>query len=158
MGLTIAEINLGAGRLAISPAPGRGGDYAGDLVDLLAWQPALVISLTTHAERAATAPDLSADLARHGTLCRAFPITDYSTPETGWPALSPLIHAALAKGDRVLLHCMGGCGRSGMIALRLMVEAGEDPDAALIRLRGVRPCAVETDEQFRWASNPEQFD
>lgn len=158
MGLTIAEINLGAGQLAISPAPGRGGDYAGDLADLLAWQPALVISLTTHPEREATAPDLPADLARHGTLWRAFPITDYGTPETGWPTLSPLIHAALANGDRVLLHCMGGCGRSGMIALRLMVETGEDPEAALIRLRARRPCAVETEAQRLWASQPGQVD
>ncbi len=158
MGLTIAEINLGAGLLAISPMPGRGGDYAGDLADLLAWHPALVISLTTHAEREATAPDLPADLARNGTLWRAFPITDYSTPETGWPALSPLIHEALANGDRVLLHCMGGCGRSGMIVLRLMVEAGEDAGAALIRLRARRPCAVETEAQRLWATQPGQID
>ena len=158
MGLTIAEINLGAGQLAISPAPGRGGDYAGDLADLLAWQPALVISLTTQPEREAIAPDLPADLARHGTHWRAFPITDYSTPETGWPALSPLIHAALAKGDRVLLHCMGGCGRSGMIALRLMVETGEDADAALNRLRARRPCAVETEAQRLWATQPGKID
>ncbi|MBH1973626.1 MAG: protein phosphatase [Rhodobacteraceae bacterium] len=157
MGLTIAEINIGAGRLAISPMPGRGGDYAGDMADLLAWQPALVISLTTQAELDAIAPGLAADLARSGTQWRHFPIPDYSTPATGWPALSPLIYAELAKGGRVLLHCMGGCGRSGMIALRLMVEAGEDADAALIRLRGLRPCAVETDDQYLWARNPGQF-
>ena len=44
MGLTIAEINLGAARLAISPMPGRAGDYAGDLASVLAWQPGLVIT------------------------------------------------------------------------------------------------------------------
>ena len=158
MGLTIAEINVGSGRLALSPMPGRDGDYAGDLADLLAWKPALVISLTTQAELDVTAPRLAADLARNGTQWRHFPIPDYSTPATDWPALSPLIHAELANGRRVLLHCMGGCGRSGMIALRLMVEASEDADAALIRLRGVRPCAVETGDQYLWASNPKQFD
>jgi protein-tyrosine phosphatase len=158
MGLTIAEINVGDGRLAISPMPGRGGNYTGDLADVLAWQHALVISLTTQIERDAIAPDLPADLARHGTAWRPFPITDFSTPESGWPSLSPLIHAELAKGGRVLLHCMGGCGRSGMIALRLMVEAGEDPDTALIRLRAARPCAVETEAQRLWACQPGQFD
>ncbi|MDH5531227.1 MAG: protein phosphatase, partial [Paracoccaceae bacterium] len=45
-----------------------------------------------------------------------------------------------------------GCGRSGMAVLRLMVEAGEPVDVALIRLRKVRPCAVETDAQLAWAS------
>jgi hypothetical protein len=33
-----------------------------------------------------------------------------------------------------------------------MVEAGEEPSAALKRLRAVRPCAVEMPEQFEWAS------
>ncbi len=39
-----------------------------------------------------------------------------------------------------------------MALLRLMVEAGEDPGAALSRLRAVRPCAVETAAQFDWAA------
>jgi len=50
------------------------------------------------------------------------------------------------------VHCRGGCGRSGMIALRLMIEIGEAADDALARLRAVRPCAVETPQQLRWAT------
>ncbi len=42
-----------------------------------------------------------------------------------------------------------------MAVLRLMVEAGEDPDAALARLRAVRPCAVETGAQLTWATAAE---
>jgi len=38
------------------------------------------------------------------------------------------------------------------MALRLMVEHGEAPNAALQRLRMVRPCAVETDAQQAWAA------
>ena len=38
-----------------------------------------------------------------------------------------------------------------MAALRLMIEAGEKPDRALVRLRALRPCAVETEEQLYWA-------
>jgi hypothetical protein len=38
-----------------------------------------------------------------------------------------------------------------MIILRLMIAAGEGPDAALARLRKTRPCAVETDAQMAWA-------
>ena len=41
-----------------------------------------------------------------------------------------------------------------MAVLRLMFEAGEDAQAALIRLRAVRPCAVETEAQLAWASAP----
>src|SRR5690606_33735699 len=59
---------------------------------------------------------------------------------------------ALEGGGRVLVHCLGGCGRSGMVALRLMIGAGETPEVALRHLRGVRPCAVETEAQLAWAT------
>jgi len=39
-----------------------------------------------------------------------------------------------------------------MIALRLLVERGEDASSALARLRAARPRAVETDAQLAWAS------
>ena len=70
--------------------------------------------------------------------------------------LGALYHRALTGRGRVLIHCKGGCGRSGMVALRLMIEAGEAPDEALARLRSVRPCAVETDAQMRWAMSAER--
>ena len=60
--------------------------------------------------------------------------------------------AVVAGGGRVLFHCLGGCGRSGMAVLRLLVEMGEAPEAALERLRRVRPCAVETGDQCDWAA------
>lgn len=41
-----------------------------------------------------------------------------------------------------------------MMLLRLMVEMGEDPDKALARLRHARPCAVETEAQMLWATQP----
>lgn len=158
MALTIAEINVGRGGLAITPMPGRSGAYAADLADLAAWRPDLVLTLTPRDELARFAPDLQADLGRHNIAWQAFPIIDYATPQSGWPPVSHHIHAVLAQSGRVLLHCMGGCGRSGMIALRLMVETGEAAEAALIRLREARPCAVETDAQLLWASQPRQFD
>ena len=36
--------------------------------------------------------------------------------------------------------------------MRLVVERGELPAAALARLREVRPCAVETAGQMEWGS------
>ena len=74
--------------------------------------------------------------------------------EAAWPEVSALAAGILSSGGGVLAHCYGGCGRSGMAVLRLMVEAGEDAQAALIRLRAVRPCAVETEAQLAWATAP----
>ena len=83
-------------------------------------------------------------------------VVDYGIPTaealSRWGDVSEMARAALKGGGRVIVHCKGGCGRSGMAALRLMIEAGEAPDAALARLRAVRPCAVETAEQLAWAT------
>ncbi len=76
---------------------------------------------------------------------------DMRIPPDEIEALVDELSARLAAGGRIALHCMGGCGRSGMLALRLMVRAGEAPEAALARLRAARPCAIETAAQLAWA-------
>ncbi|MBK6465979.1 MAG: protein phosphatase [Rhodobacter sp.] len=157
MAMSIAILAAGGGKLALSPLPGREGSYAADLADLVAFAPALVLSMTTAEETAARgAWRLAEDLARHGIRWRHLPIADFGVPngETAalWPAASVEARGLLAAGGRVLVHCMGGCGRSGMAVLRLMVETGEDPAAALVRLRAQRPCAVETPAQLDWAA------
>lgn len=154
MRLAIAELSLGKATLGICPSPGRAGFYDADFAALRHWHPDLVLTVTSAEELAQTAPTLAADLQQAGIDWLHFPIPDYSLPVAGWPALSKLLHARLKAGQRLLVHCMGGCGRSGTILLRLMVEAGEPPQTALTRLRAVRPCAVETDAQYAWASQP----
>jgi ADP-ribosyl-[dinitrogen reductase] hydrolase len=53
----------------------------------------------------------------------------------------------LGERRHVLLHCMGGLGRSGMVAARLLVELGEEPRTAIQRVRAARPGAIETAAQ-----------
>ncbi|MFQ1699336.1 protein-tyrosine phosphatase family protein [Loktanella agnita] len=150
----IHSLAVGGGVLAIAPIPGRSGDYAGDLAQLLEWAPALVVTLTAQAEMdRKDAGGLGVALQAHDIAWRHCPITDFSVPDDDfdWPALRNHALSLLAQGQRVLVHCHGGCGRSGMVCLGLMVAAGEDPDAALTRLRALRPCAVETHAQMAWA-------
>ncbi len=144
----ISEIAVGGGVLGLCPLP-----QAADVAVLRDWQADLVLTLVEGAEAAALSPDLAAALRAAGIAQRCFAIADYGVPAGGWPALSVDLHGLLAQGGRIVVHCRGGCGRTGMIALRLMVEAGEAPDAALLRLRTVRPCAVETEDQRLWASS-----
>jgi protein-tyrosine phosphatase len=152
MRLTIAELQVGQGVLGICPSPGSAGFYQADIEAIRHWHPALVVTFTTVEEITRVAATLPQDLAALGIQWLHLPIPDYGTPTDGWPEISTAAHAALNKGQKILLHCMGGCGRSGMAALRLMVESGEAPEAALKRLRQTRPCAVETDAQYQWAS------
>lgn len=149
-------IRIGDGILAVSPMPGADGDLAGDLRHVADWRPAIVLSLVSSAElQSVGAEDLGAFVANHGARWEHHAIQDFGIPDTlfdrAWVPLSQTVRAALFGGGRVLVHCRGGCGRSGMVALRLMIEAGEAPDEALARLRSVRPCAIETEDQLRWA-------
>ncbi len=150
----IAELPVGAGLLGLCPLPGRGGNYAADLAAVVAFAPALVLSLVQiHEVQRHNAPTLAADLARAGIAHLSFAIRDFGTPSTAlWPPVSLRLRGLLNDGQRVLIHCLGGCGRTGTLALRLMIETGEDPDTALNRLRAARPCAVETRAQMRWAT------
>jgi len=153
----VASVSASGGMIGICPIPGRAGDYAGDLAAILGWAPDLVLTMTTPEElRRTGAAGFGATLRAQGLGWRHLPITDLGAPAPAtarlWPAASAHALAILHGGGRVLVHCYGGCGRSGMAVLRLMVEAGERPDTALRRLRAVRPCAVETSQQMAWAT------
>lgn len=150
----IHSLPVGGGELAITPIPGRTRHYYTDWLRLEAWRPALVISMTTQAElERKGSGSLGTDLGNAGIGWLHCPVADFGVPDGSWAwqIVRDRALATLAQGDRVLVHCFGGCGRSGMMCLRLMIAAGEEPDAALTRLRRVRPCAVETDAQLDWA-------
>ena len=152
----IYPLYVGAGQIALSPIPGRSGSYETDLSAVLSWAPDVVLTMTTQSELDRMgATGFGDDLAAVGIAWRHLPIVDFGAPdshiEAKWDEVSNLCADVLAQGGKILIHCFGGCGRSGMAALRLMVEGGEAPDAAFDRLRKTRPCAVETDEQRAWA-------
>lgn len=153
----IYPVPLSRGTLALSPMPGRGGQFDADMITLLQWAPDLVLTMTTTAEMAAkNATDLPIRLAEAGTDWLHLPIEDFGAPhgETAqfWPEAAKRAHKILDDGGKVLAHCMGGQGRSGMAILRLMVERDIPPLDALQRIRAVRPGAVETEAQNTWAS------
>jgi ADP-ribosyl-[dinitrogen reductase] hydrolase len=57
------------------------------------------------------------------------------------------LHARLAAGERVVVHCKGGLGRTGTITARLLVESGVAADSAISLVRTARPGAIENDAQ-----------
>jgi protein-tyrosine phosphatase len=144
------------GQLGICPLPGREGRLAADFATIVAWSPRIVLSLTEQPEMAEFGADTLGDLLRARNInWLHFPVRDYGTPDPpandAWRAISAPIHRVLDAGDAVLLHCMGGRGRSGMAALRLMVERGAEAPTAFATLRSAVPGAVETDAQYEWA-------
>lgn len=153
----IYRLPVSGGELALSPMPGRTRHYYTDWQHLLAWRPDLVLTMTTQAElERKGAGTLGADLTKEGIVWLHLPVTDFGVPKDSdwdldWSSVRDQVLDVLRQKGRVLVHCFGGCGRSGMMVLRLMIASGETPDAALVRLRAMRPCAVETDDQMNWA-------
>jgi len=147
----VAKLEIGAGTAGICALP----QTPDDLECIRQFAPDLVVSLTqSHEMRDAGAGQLDLDMASAGLNWLHLPVPDFGVPgdAPGWDAAQLRIDHLLAGGGRVLVHCRAGLGRSGAVLLRLMVAAGEGPETALLRLRAVRPGAVETDAQWHWAA------
>ncbi|WP_435231134.1 protein-tyrosine phosphatase family protein [Pseudopelagicola sp. nBUS_20] len=157
MRFEIFSLGFGEGELGLCAAPGSTGQYRVDLGVILAWKPEMIISMTQqHELDELGAVSFFTDLLSAGITVVHLPTPDLSVPEAAviakWPNVSVAARGILRTGGRVLVHCRGGCGRSGMATLKLMVEAGRSPDIALKELRSTRPCAVETNAQMKWAT------
>ena len=82
------------------------------------------------------------------------PIMDCSTPDAVWEAQWQIwrdpLYDRLDRGERIVIHCLGGLGRTGLAACRILVERGMPPQQALKEVRAARPGAVETTGQERY--------
>ena len=99
--------------------------------------------------------DLPEVAAESGLEWLHLPIVDQRAPdasfETAWKAgAAKRLHQMLDAGDMFVLHCMGGLGRTGTIAARLLIERDESAENAISRVRNVRKRAIETPEQQHW--------
>ncbi|AIU70879.1 protein tyrosine phosphatase [Thermococcus eurythermalis] len=78
------------------------------------------------------------------------PVRDFSAPSVE-QLLEILrwIEGKVTEGKKVLIHCMGGLGRSGTVAVAWVMYSKRLPlREALKRVRGVRPGAVEVWDQM----------
>ena len=152
----VFEISVGPAILGMSPLPGLTGDFLADVEKIFNWNPTTILSLTPKKEMEDLgASDFVSMIAKERIPWVHFPIKDFSIvdqqQEVLWEKISKNINLQINNGNRILVHCRGGCGRTGMIVLRFMIEFGEDPEKALERLRVIRPCAIETLAQENWA-------
>jgi protein-tyrosine phosphatase len=144
------------GEIALSRMPGSVTCIEDDVAEIVALNCACVLTLAPHEELIRHgAHRLPSLLMTEGIEWHHFPIVDYATPlpsqERAWSDLSERLHDHLNNNRTILVHCYAGVGRSGMIALRLLVEQGANPEEALKQIRQVRPGAVERPAQYEWA-------
>ncbi len=143
-----------AGMLGLCKQPAANADFA----KIDGWRPNIVLTLTGKDEfpTAGRSLPLQFQVADYDWL--HIPIIDFGVPTNEdtplWQEHLEQLHEILSADGKVLIHCKGGNGRSGMVLLKLLVMQGEDSKNALARLRAVRAGAVETDDQYRWATLP----
>ena len=95
--------------------------------------------------------NLGHEIEKSGLKWHHLPIVDRCAPadsfELQWEKVGLELQSNLHKGDLIVLHCMGGLGRTGTIAARLLIELGGSPLSAIKRVRQARPRAIETKVQ-----------
>ncbi|MFM7533963.1 MAG: cyclin-dependent kinase inhibitor 3 family protein [Rubrivivax sp.] len=164
--LRIDELALhGAGVLGLSHFPGRCGvdgrarhwrrSVQADLQAILGWGASAVLSLVEAQEfRRYGVPDLGARVREQGLRWHHLPVPDMGVPTGGTPfGQQPelqAVRAALGRGERVLVHCAAGLGRTGTLAAGLLVAQGLSPQQAIEAVRRVRPGTLETPGQEAW--------
>jgi len=82
------------------------------------------------------------------------PIEDGGVPDAGfearWAVAGAELRERLVGGERLLVHCRAGLGRTGVVAARLLVEFGMPPLQALIAVRRARAGTVQTTLQEQY--------
>ena len=73
----------------------------------------------------------------------------------GWKVSKQSILERLNAGQDIAIHCKGGSGRTGLIAARIMVEAGIPRADAIALVQALRPKAIQHPAHINWIT---QFD
>ena len=145
---------FGTGALALCRQPATDVEFSA--VD--AWSPDLVVTLTGEDEFPNEGIFLPTRFSEADYNWLHLPIIDFGTPPAAdrdlWQDALEQLQDTLNTNGRILIHCKGGKGRSGMLLLRLLTLQGESGKTALARVREARAGAVETEDQYSWATKP----
>lgn len=73
------------------------------------------------------------------------PIEDDCAPgdefNANWPEANKAAQSMLDEGGALVIHCMGGSGRTGLIAARIMLDRGVELESAIEQIQALRPGA-----------------
>lgn len=101
--------------------------------------------------------ELSEKTASFGLEWHHLPIRDVDVPDEGfedlWTYSGTRLRNLLVKDEKIVIHCLGGLGRTGTVAGRLLVEFGVTPGDAIKAIRSARAGTIETRKQEAYVKN-----
>ena len=160
--LLINELKVGAGTVGMTFCPGKRGvsiygapwdrNLETDIGAIANWGAALLITIMTDEELSSLdVPNLGCIVSKYGMEWYHLKIEDLSAPNSktqdSWDKAKWRAFKYLNKGEKVLVHCRGGLGRTGTFAADLLLERGGKLQNVLKLVRNARPGAVETHSQ-----------
>lgn len=163
LNIAVVDVPGCGGQIGLTLCPGRRDrigfygwdrDLDVDLDVIRAWNPTVVVTLIEEQEFALLGvPTFREALQRHGLHWMHLPIRDGDVPgpefEAAWARDGAILRRHLRNGERILIHCRAGLGRTGTIAGRLLVELGMEPAKAILAVRAAREQAIETGAQLQ---------
>lgn len=102
--------------------------------------------------------DLLAEYAAHRLEVVHFPLENFSVPdkiELFDQLIRQLVEILGARN--ILIHCMAGCGRTGMVAAGVLVKRGSSATGAVERVREVRPGSMDVLKQILFLRSYQRF-
>ncbi|MDA7747263.1 cyclin-dependent kinase inhibitor 3 family protein [Psychromonas sp.] len=142
--------------LLLTPCPGTKGVSLIDSVAQLKSQGVTVVvtALSTQEMRESGVATLPEEVEKVGLQWFHTPIEDDSTPDEAfhlrWKHIVPSLHKALDNGDKIALHCMGGSGRTGLLAAHLLLDRGWELQKVITQVQSLRPGAFTKNAQVEY--------
>jgi ADP-ribosyl-[dinitrogen reductase] hydrolase len=155
--LRIDEISFdkGEGCLGLTICPGKKDSYKWnrnldeDLSIIRKWGASTVVTLIeAHEFELLKVNRLGEAVRELGMRWIHLAIRDVDVPnqrfEQEWIVAGSEIHRRIRAGEKILIHCRGGLGRTGLVAGLILVERGSEPSNAIRQVRAARRGAIET--------------
>ncbi|HCK5048212.1 TPA: cyclin-dependent kinase inhibitor 3 family protein [Pseudomonas aeruginosa] len=149
------------GKLIFTPCPDtKDSSLVDSLATLKQAGASAVISLMPASELASNgAEDIGKQCQAQDMAWFHLPVADEQVPledfGQGWKACKQSILERLNAGQDIAIHCKGGSGRTGLIAARIMIEAGIPRADAIALVQALRPKAIQHPAHINWIT---QFD
>ncbi|MCJ1888240.1 cyclin-dependent kinase inhibitor 3 family protein [Pseudomonas sp. LA21] len=156
----LSVLNL-PGKLIFTPCPGTKETSLDEALQTLKQAGAdAVITLMPLSELNANGIDRIAEHCEQiGLTWFHLPVADEQVPQSdfdqSWDGWKQQILDLLMSGKVLAIHCKGGSGRTGLIAARILIEAGVARTDAVAQVKALRPKAIQHPAHVNWIS---QFD